>query len=92
MKFDFDKMTVRDRAALYALVSWLDKQYDVYNNEDMTVFVNSSGDFCAVEYVSRPFEHTSRAHSLIEIVTSCYVPIVVPLWRFRERVQYIASA
>lgn len=92
MKFEFDKMVVRDRPALFALLQWLDKQSLDFDDESMTVFVDGSGDFCAVEYVSRPYEHTSRAHSLLELVTSPYVPVVVPLWMFRQRVNCIAVA
>lgn len=90
MKFDFGAMSCASVPALSALLSWVQRQPDSLNSEQMTVFVDSYGDFCAVEYVSRPYEHTSRSHRLIDCITSIYVPVVVPLGVFRRRVEALA--
>ena len=90
MKFDFDCLTVVSPVALSELLRWIDRQPSASINDQVTVFVDSTMDFCAVEFVSRPFEHTSRAHPLIDIIVSPYVPCVVHFWRFRDKVKSLA--
>lgn len=92
MKFDFDSMTCKNVRALEKLLEWVNQQPLCYDAEPMTVFVDSYMDFCAVEYVHRPFEHTSRAHSLLECITGRYVPCVVPLSDFRRKVEMLARS
>lgn len=86
MKFDFSAMTVVDQRAVDALKIWLSKQPRIYDQEKMTVFVDSEGDFCAIEYINRPFQYTSFRHTLLECVTSRYVPCMVTLRQFREHI------
>ena len=91
MKFNFDSMTCKNVKALERLLEWVNEQPYCYDNEDMTVFVDSEMDFCAVEYVSKPFQHTSRAHSLMDCIVGRYVPCVVPLSAFRQKVFDLVS-
>ena len=86
MIFDISQMTCKDDTALFALYLWVDDQGQAYDQSLMSVFVDSKCDFCAVEFKDRPVEHTSRAHSLIECITSKYIPCVIPFFEFRSRV------
>lgn len=91
MRFEFNSMTCVNVRALGKLVEWVEKQPSAYDNEPLTVFVDSFMDFCAVEYVNRPYEHTSKAHSLMDCITGRYVPCVVPLADFRRKVMLLAG-
>lgn len=75
MNFNIENITVKNPNVRYRLIRFLENisNYDNFDeNMEMDVFVNSFGDFTAVEAVDYRLQFTSSDHKLLETIQSKY--------------------
>ncbi len=83
-----DSPRVADKLITYLLNISRYPNFD--KNMELNVFVNSAGDFTAMEAVNYRIGFTSNEHKLIETISSKYEPIRTNYSRFYEKVQSMA--
>lgn len=89
MMLELDKVTVKSEKVLYKLKKYLDTlcQYDKFDTEQMMqVFVDSDGDFCAVESVKYRLNFTSPDHKMLDLIKSRYIVPYVPFSEFKAHI------
>lgn len=76
MTFNLDNLTVKSPKVRYRLMRFLENisNYDNFDEDmELDVFVNSLGDFTAVEAVNYNLQFTSSDHKLLETIQSKYI-------------------
>lgn len=78
MIFDIENMTIDSNKVLYRLQKFLENisNYDNFDGDmELDIFVNSQGDFTALEAVRYNLQFTNAEHKLSETIHSKYSKI-----------------
>lgn len=89
MILELDKVTVKSEKVLYKLKKYLDTlcQYANFDKEQMMhIFVDSEGDFCAVESVKYRLNFTSPDHKMMDLISSPYIVPYVPFSQLKKHI------